>query len=272
LENNLKVYTSGKFDVSSTASLSLFIYPKLFLVFAKNDQGITSQVHVYEIFDLDRISTYFEFDHLLKLDLPVKIYLHQPIFTLIPGNIFSQGKTGEYFNASGNFVEPPHFFNTYLKEEQIQILSFIPEKIIKVFDQYFSNFKLLHGSSSFLSYLIQEKHSQISQEIILNYADSYIYLAGFSNRELIVFNRFDIQSKEDALKYVLILIESLKFEKTQVRVTVYGANQESGITEDWGGYYFSNFRLARPYSNQRYSSGFNLDDPKGIFEFFWQCD
>ncbi len=272
MENNLKAYVSDKFDVKLASSLSLFFYPNLFLVFAKNDDGITLGLHVYERFEWDTISSCLEFDDLLKLDLPVTIYYHEPIFTLVPDAYFLPENIHDYMEPLSNFTESPHFFHSPLKTAQIQILSYTLGKSQKILEEKFPNARLIHGSVSFLSYLMQEKGNQIGKEIILNYCGSFIYLAGFLNRELLVFNRFDIQTKEDVVKYILIMCETLKFERELGRVTVYGATEHSGITEEWGCMYFSNFRLTKPYSNQHYVSGLDLEDPNGIFEFYWQCD
>ena len=270
MENNLEVFKSDKFDVENTASLSLFIYPHTFLVLAKNNEQKITAIHLYETFDRGRLEEYFKTDSLLGLNLPVQIYFHEPIFTLVPWLFYVGGKEKNYLEVLSEDLEKPYFFYTPIDSGNIHVLSYIPESTRKLIIQKFSNLTILHGSSSFLSYLIKEKNSQIGEEIFVNYAGAFIYLAGFSGRELVVFNRFETESKEDILKYILIAIKTLKFDQNHVRVTIYGAMENSGISDEWGNSFFSNFRITKPYTNQDYSSGLNLDYLPHLFEFFWQ--
>jgi hypothetical protein len=216
------------------------------------------------------MEAYFATDTLLKLNVPAQVYFHEPLHTLVPGTLLHAGKEKEYLEVLSEIPNATHFFTTPLDQSELQILWFIPDQLKKIFEDRFSKINFIHGSSSFLSYLIQEKHNQLGEEIILSYFETHAYLAGFSNRELAVFNRFEIQTKEDLVKYALILIKTLKFDQNHVRVTVYGTTEKSGITENWGSSYFSNFRLANPYTNQRYCSGFNQNFSQQLFEFFWQ--
>jgi hypothetical protein len=270
LENHLKVFKSDKFDVADTASLSLFIYPRLLLVFAKNDLQKTTAVHVYEDFDQKRSEEYFDSDVLLRLNVPLQIFFHEPIFTLVPDTLFQPEKEKEYLQVLNEQEYLWQSFSTPVDSGQLHLISSIPENSGKFFTDRFSQVRFHHGSASFLSYLIQEKVNQIGEEIILYHMGSHLYVAGFSERELVLFNKFEIASKDEMLKYILIVIKTLNFDENHARITLYGTSGETGITEEWLGRYFSNFRLTMPYSNQSYITGFNQEYPKHLLEFFWQ--
>lgn len=270
MENNLKVYKSDKFDVENTASLSLFIYPHTFLAFAKNTEQKITAIHLYETVDPSGLEELFKTDSLLNLKVPAQFFFHETTFTLIPDFLFISGEEKTYMDHLSEHLESPYFYTTRVDLGNIHLLSYLPESTHRLISERFSEIRIFHGASSFLSYLLQEKYNQIGEEIMVNYAGSFIYLAGFSDRELVVFNRFETKNKEDILKYILIAIKSLKFDQNHVRVTVFGTVENSDISEEWGNCYFSNFRLTRPYTNQIYSSGFNQEYQKHLFEFFWQ--
>lgn len=269
MENNLKVLLSDKFAVQNTASLSLFLYPFSLHVFARDKNQSITAIHSYEGVSWKKLDVVLSSDTLTKLEVPAKIYFHEALFTLLPGAIFQPGNEREYLQLAGKLPESAHFFPTAVDSNNVQILSCIPEKLHRAFNKRFSERSFYHGSSSFLSYLFKERFNLIGQEIWINLFDSHAYLAAFTDQELSIFNRFEVETKEDVFKYVLILMESLKHDRNHARVTVFGTTEKSGITEDWGKSYFANFRLIRPHANQNYGQGLSQEKAPVIFESFW---
>ena len=269
MENDLKVLLSDKFAVQNTASLSLFLYPSSLHIFARDkNQGINA-IHSYEGISWKKLDEVLSSDTLIKLDVPAKVYFHDALFTLLPGAIFEPGNEKEYLQLAGKLPESPFFFHTSVDSNNVQILSCIPEKLHKPLSKRFSELSLYHGSCSFLSYLFKERFNLIGQEIWINLFDSHAYLAAFTGQELSIFNRFEVEKKEDVFKYVLILMESLQHDRNHARVTLFGTTEKSGITEDWGKSYFANFRIIRPHANQNYGHGLSKDKAPTIFESFW---
>lgn len=272
MENNLKVYKSDKFDVVDTASLSLFLYPHSLLIFAKDQNQANLGIHYYLDFNWEDIEGLFSTDPLLKRDVPIKVFIHRPGFSLVPGVLFQPGKERDYLNFAQEIPSDSKFFYSHLDSNNVQVVSFISAGLKKNLDARYSEITLHHGSCSFLSYLFKERFNLIGQEILVNYFKSHIYIAAFTDQELSLFNIFEISGNEDVLKYILITLNQLKFERNHVRVTVFGATKESGISEDWGKAYFQNFRTLEPHSNQNYSHGFKHLKAEHIFESYWQYD
>lgn len=269
MENNLEVLLSDKFAVQNTASLSLFLYPNSLHVFARDKNQSIIAIHSYERISWKKLDEVLSSDTLTKMDVPAKVYLHEALFTLLPGEIFQPGSEKEYLQLAGKLPESPFFFHTAVDSNNVQILSCIPEKLHRILSKRFSELSIYHGSCSFLSYLFKERFNLIGQEIWINLFDSHAYLAAFTDQELSVFNRFEIETKEDVFKYVLILMETLQHDRNLARVTLFGATEKSGITDDWGKSYFSNFRLIRPHANQNFGHGLSKDKAPTIFESFW---
>jgi hypothetical protein len=269
LENNLKVQSSDKFAVQNTASLSLFVYPSSLHVFARDKNQSITAIHSYERISWKKLDEILASDSLTKLDVPAKVLVHEALFTLIPGVIFQQGSEKEYLNLAGKLPSLPFFFNTGVDSNNVQILSCIPEKLHSPLSKRFSELSFSHGSSSFLSYLFKERFNLIGQEIWINLFGEHAYLAAFTDQELSVFNRFEVETKEDVLKYALILMETLQHDRNHARITLFGASEKSGITEAWGKSYFANFRILRPHTNQNYGPGLSQEKAPAIFESFW---
>lgn len=270
LDHNLKVYKSDKFDVENTASLSLFIYPDCFYVFAKDQNDANLAIHHYLDFSLEQLENILQSDPLLRQDLSVRIYNHTGAFSLVPGALYAPGQERTYLEFAGDVPEKVHFFSSPLDSNNLQILSFIPEKIKKTLDQRYGEVSYYHGATSFLSYLFKERFNLIGQEILIYYFKTHIYLAAFTDQELAIFNWFQIENLDEVLKYAFVTIEQLQYGKNHVRISLFGATEESGITEEWGKTYFQNFRLLRPHANQNYSHGFKHLKSENLFEAYWQ--
>lgn len=272
MENNLKVYKSDKFDVEDTASLSLFLYPKSLYIFAKNQNQANIGIHHYFDFSIEALEGLFSSDHLLKQDVPIKFYFHLTGFSLVPGVLFQSGKENEYLQFAQELPSAASYFSSALDSNNLQIVSYIPSKLKKNLEARFSEITLHHGGCSFLSYLFKERFNLIGQEILVNYFESHIYIAAFTDQDLSLFNVFEISTHQDILKYVLITINQLNYDRNYVRVSIFGVTEESGITEAWGNDYFQNFKLVNPHSNQNYSHGFKHLKSENVFEIFWQYD
>lgn len=272
MESNLKVFKSDRFDVEDAASLSLFLYPDSLFIFAKDKNQSNICIHEYINFDWNSLEQLVVSDHLLKTDLPSKIYLHQREFSLVPGVLFQSGQEATYLAFAGDQKANTSYFSTPLDSNNLQVLSCMSAKLKKSLEARFSELTFHHGSVSFLSYLFKERFNLIGQEVLVSIFGNQIYAAAFSNQELAAFNTFSIGSKEDILKYALILIEQLKFDRNHVRVSIFGATGESGITENWGKEYFQNFRLLTPHANQNFTHGFKNLKSVNLFETNWQFD
>lgn len=270
MENNLKVYKSDRFDVENTASLSLFIYPSSLFIFCKDQNESNLAIHHYLSFDVNKIDQLLTADHLLRIDVPAKVYIHSDLFSLVPGVLFLTGEEKTYLGYTSELEEKSHFFSTPLDSNNIQLVSCISGKIKKTLEARFSEVQFYHGAVSFLSYLFKERFNLIGQEILIDYFHSHIYLAAFTDQDLSAFNMFEVSSKEDLLKYAFIVLEQLKYDRNHVRITVFGASEASGISEAWGKEYFHHFRIIRPHANQNYSHGFKHLKSEKLFEADWQ--
>lgn len=270
MENNLKVYKSDRFDLHNAAYLSLFLYPNSIQIFAKDENENTICIHSYQLVNSDSLEELILTDHLLRIDIPAKIYIHSPYFALVPGVLYQPGNEEVYLEFTGKKFENPIYFNTSLDSDNLQVLSGISGKLFKTISSRFTDFSCHHGSISVLSYLFKERFNLIGQEILIYVFENNMYAAAFTDQELSIFNLFEIDSLEDILKYILIMVKQLEFNRKFVRISVFNAHGARGITEEWGKTYFNNFRLIEASANQYYAPGFKNLHHLNLFEVNWQ--
>jgi len=270
LENKLKVFKSDRFDLQEVSGLSLFLYPHSIHIFAKDSNGSNSCIHSYSSFTADDLDKLILSDPLLKNDLPVNVYFHQPYFILVPGVLFQPSEEAAYLAFAGEPRSDPFYFNTALDSHNLQVVAAISGKLKKSLGLRFSEINYYHGSVSMISFLFKERFNLIDQEILVYSFENHMYVAACTNQELAAFNLFEVKSQEDILKYVMILIQQLKYDRSHVRITVLGFDPALNITQDWGKSYFQNFRIIEPISNQNYTHGFKNLKSLNLFEVNWQ--
>lgn len=272
METNFKVFKSDRFDVEDTAGLSLFLYPDTLFIFAKDEDQANIGIHEYTDFSWDQLGQLIISDPLLRSDLPAKVFLHHSEFSLVPSVLFLTGNEKEYLKFAAEQHASYSYFNTPLDSNNLQVVASIPSKIKKTLESRFSELTFHHGACSFLSYLFKERFNLFNKEILLSVFGHQMYAAVFTHQELTVFNCFTIKSKEDIVKYALILIKQLEYDRNHVRVNIFGATPDNGLTEEWGKAYFQNFRLLTPHANQIYPHGFKHLKSVNLFETKWQFD
>ena len=270
MENKLKVYKSDRFDLLEASYLSLFLYPDSIQIFAKDKNESNICIHSYAGSNLNTLEKLLLTDPLLRNDLPIRIYIHSPYFSLVPGVLFQPGKEGIYLDFAGHPVVDPFYFNTPLDSNNLQVVAGISGKLNKILGAKFSEVSYFHGSVSFLSYLFKERFNLIGQEILIYLFDSHMYVAAFTDQELSVFNLFEIDSTADMLKYLLILIKQLGFDRNHVRISLFNSPSTKVISEELGKTYFNNFRFIESSTNQNYASGFKNLKHLNLFELNWQ--
>ncbi|MCE2707475.1 MAG: DUF3822 family protein [Bacteroidota bacterium] len=270
MENNPKVFSSDKFALEQVAGLSLFIYPDFLMVFAKDKNQTILCIHHYSVKDWNGLGPLLASDSLTKQDVPVRAFLHQKEFLLIPGVVFQQGKELAYFHELSDLPKNPYFFSTGVDSNNIQLVSFISQKLHAQLAEKFTELSIYHGASSFLSYLFKERFNLIGQEIWVNLFGKHLYLAGFTDQELVVFNQFEVESKEEVLKYILIGLHTLQHDRNHARITFIGSSESLGISESWAKEYLGHVRLLDPAANQNFAAGFVKKNLPPIFEAYWQ--
>jgi hypothetical protein len=270
LETNLKVYKSDSFDLQDAFHLSLFLYPNSIQIFAKDKNENTICIHSYQALNSASLEELILTDPLLGADLPAKIYLHSHYFALVPGVLYQPGKEEVYLEFTGKMLDNPFYFNTALDSNNLQVLSGISGKLFKTLNARFSELSFHHGSVSFLSYLFKERFNLIGQEILIYVFEGNMYSAAFTDQELSIFNVFEINALEDIIKYILVLVKQLEYNRALVRISIFNEPSIQGISEEWGKSYFNNFRMIEASANQNYTHGFKNLKHLSLFEVNWQ--
>lgn len=270
-ENILKKLYCDKYDSNLVSYLSLFLYGHIRILLAKDVNQKVVAVHTWNLLASaeNPISNVWK-DSLYQMDVPTKVFVHNQLFSLVPGVLYQPDFMSTYLSFAGGTETDFQSFTTSLETNNYQLIGGLDSRLFHLLSEGKSNIQFHHGASSFLAYCLKEKQSLLPQEIFIYLFDKAFYIAAFNKQELVLFNRFDIGDKESLLNYVFGITQQLKFDRKHCRYTVFGEIKNYGITENWGQEYFKNFLLKEPEINQHYHQETEAFKKTAHFESHWE--
>jgi hypothetical protein len=270
-ENTLKKLYSDKYDPELVSYLSLFLYNNIRILFAKDENHKIVAVRTWNLFASSEvpISNVWK-DELYKLDVPTKVFVHNNLFSLVPGVLFNPDFIGTYLSFAGDLSTDIHPFYSSLESNNYHLVGGIGSQLHQLLSDGKSDIMFHHGSSSFLSYCLKERSKFLPQEILIYLFDKAFYMAAFNKQELALFNRFDIQDRDELLMYLFGISKQLGFERKYCRYTLFGANNNFDIKENWAVEYFKYFNITHPEINQSYHEGTDSFSKTFHFESHWE--
>lgn len=149
----------------------------------------------------------------------IKVYHNTPIFTFIPQALFHGKKNAiEYLKYSIDISSLKENFVEYDRIVPIDTVNvYIPDILINnVLIEYYGAFEYQHFASSLLRMLLRHYASH-AYEIMYVYAEqNSFYFVMFRDKKLYYFNRFEYQTLDDLLYYILFSIEQLNINSERV--------------------------------------------------------
>lgn len=267
--NILEKILCDKFDAKSVSSLSLFLFEGFYFYFAKDQNGKILAIH-RQSYESPRLLNFkLKEEKLLRLDIPTRVFNHVSPFSLVPGMLFESSLSSIFLFFAEKPKENMHLFDTILASNNLHLVGCIKKELADLLSEGKSEISFHHGAASFLSFTLKERFNLLNQEIIVLIQKGFFYLIAFNNQELTLFNKFEMEDKEDFLKYILGIVQQLNFNRAFCRVTLFGDFSFYGMEEVWGNLYFKNFRTSIPFSNLQYQEGAEIFQKPEIFESYW---
>lgn len=264
-----KVY-GDRFDIQEVSNLSLFLFTHQYILMGRDRNDKISAVHQIVFAESDSLKDLIKSDSLFKVDVPTQVFVHNEKFNLLPGVLYDPLFDSAYLLFSGEDQKNQHTFHSSFESSKFHLVGSLNGELFDSIAENKQKIAFHHGACSFLSYGLKIKSDFIDQEILVIVYNEFCYLAAFTNQELTLFNRFEIDSKENLLDYISGIAHQLSYNARHYRVSIFGETEGLGITSSWGEQYFWNFKLPTPFLNQSYHEGTLLfKDPK-LFESYYE--
>ena len=269
IKNTHTEFHSDKLDVTATSSLSLLLCDHRLTVIAKNQNGSIIGVNLYPFLEKE------ELENILKTDVFInsphegnKLFVFNQNFCLVPGMLFDPENKSTYLHFSAPQDGQEVFFDG-LENNKTILVGSIDESIFQLFSNYLPNFHISHGSHLVLEYLLEERPEMLNQELSIVIEQNQIYIAGFANKELKLFNRFEVANNQDFLKYTFSVLHQLAFDRMHCKITLLGNLEDIGVQEDVLSLYFKNLVVSTPRTNQNYLIGAEAYKETRNLAAFW---
>ena len=168
-----------------------------------------------------------ENDELRNSFSSVKIIHYNNLSTVVPEPLFDKKNALSYLKFNSKILQNDHIaYDRIFNNECVNV--FIPyvninNYIFKMFDSFVYN----HYSSIILEKVKLNEKNTTTPSLYLNININHMEITYFVKNKLVFYNRFDFNTKEDVMYYLLFTIDQLKLNPEEIPVVITG-----NISED----------------------------------------
>jgi len=168
-----------------------------------------------------------ENDELRNSFSSVKIIHYNNLSTVVPEPLFDKKNALSYLKFNSKILQNDYVaYDRIFNNECVNV--FIPyvninNYIFKMFDSFVYN----HYSSIILEKVKLNEKNTTTPSLYLNININHMEITYFVKNKLVFYNRFDFNTKEDVMYYLLFTIDQLKLNPEEIPVVITG-----NISED----------------------------------------
>lgn len=191
---------------------------------------INNQVLHYKSYPLDmyksvekQLDVFFDKDEALQSGFQDVLVLHDNnLNTFVPIALFDDNQIGSYLQYNTK-VFPTDYFDhdtiTLLKAENV----YVPYVAFNnYFIDVFGGFNFQHINTSLIEHFLAKSVNNGAIEFFVHISDTRFEIVLLQNKNLIFFNSFEYQTKEDFIYYILFVFEQLQLNRDTQLVKFYG--------------------------------------------------
>ena len=178
----------------------------------------------------------------------IKLIVSNKLSCLIPKELFDEKLSLDYlkFNsklikndfASNDFIEELEAYNVYLPF--INVNNYLIER--------FGSFEYYHHSTILLRKIVKMTTNSTKSMLFANIERENFQVIIFKNKNLLYYNNFEYQTKEDILYFILFVIEQNKEIKTETKLNILGSISENDKTFSYLSKFIRNIEIDEKYT------------------------
>ena len=172
---------------------------------------------------LTKIEAIFESSELLKNEFKSVSVCHENnLSTLIPNSLFDKKNLAAYLGYAVKTLKNDYY--TYDTIDTIEAVNvYIPfVNVNNYFIDTFGSFNYNHFSSLLIRHLITFSPKMGEPQVFVNIAKSHFEIVVIKNKQLLLYNSFAYQTKEDFIYYLLFVAEQLKLNTETFKLRLLG--------------------------------------------------
>lgn len=160
----------------------------------------------------------------------IRIGIIDDYYSIIPTPLFSHENIADYLNLNHSTKSKDFSFH-YNSVESINstIAYAVPLQLNQLIQNQLTSYQLIHYTVPLLEYSnLQQKAKEA--EMQLHVQHNHFEVIYYEHQKLQFFNRFEYQTAEDLIYFLLYVMEQLKIDREKVEIQLYGEIDQSSST------------------------------------------
>ena len=176
--------------------------------------AIIPKLHTYidEVFESN--------DRLQQPFSKVVLYFDNEIFTLVPKVLFNNSKIANYLQFNAKVLQTDEICYDYIDNSDLVIVYVPYTNVNNYFFDRFGTFDFYHKAGLLVKNGL--KNITTSGSVSIYKEATHFYIIITKNKEIILLNRFNIQTPEDFIYHTLFTLEQLELNPDNTPIYIYG--------------------------------------------------
>ncbi|MFH1321120.1 MAG: DUF3822 family protein [Bacteroidota bacterium] len=184
--------------------------------------------------------------------------------TLIPTPLFEKSNEEDYLGFNHSIDKDEKVAADKLSNLDSLNLYILPQCVDSTLKNAFPGVSIFHHSSSLIEGLLIQYKNHNDKKLIIHFRDSHFDVVVLDGKNLILFNSFDYQTKEDFVYYILFVCEQLQLNPENQELVLIGEIEKNSDHYSLLYKYIRNISLGERSDSFEYSYLFN-DTPKHFY-------
>ena len=172
---------------------------------------------------LDQLTHHFNTHKALQQPFSKTILIHDnEMVTLVPSPLFEEEYLSDYLKYNTKIFKTDFITYDVIKNDDIMIVYVPFVNINNYIFERFGSFEYKHSTTVALDRILQIQKNNAKESMHINITETYFDLVVTKNNTLQLYNRFEYQTKEDFIYYILFVSEQLGLNTEQFECVLMG--------------------------------------------------
>ena len=178
----------------------------------------------------------------------VKLIISNNLSCLVPKELFDERLSLDYLKFNSKLIENDFASNDYIEELEIYNVYLPFVNVNNYLVQRFGSFEYYHSSTILLRKILKTTNNDSKTLFFTNIETDSFQVIIFKNKNLLYYNDFEYQTKEDILYFLLFVIEQNKEIKSDTELNILGDISENDKNYNFISQFIKNIETSKTKS------------------------
>ncbi len=160
----------------------------------------------------------------------VNFYFVSDKYTLVPAEFFDKKYLNQYFKYNQYLLPTEEIHFTLIAKPKVYNVFAYPAELTSFLVNHFPEVRLFHSTLPFVNYFLylNENTTKEAETVGVNFYKSSFDIVVIKKQELLFLNSFKFKTEEDAIYFIMSVIDKLSLEKTKIELILQGNTNKQG--------------------------------------------